>query len=31
MSATISRCEVCAQEFGTPGELDEHKRAKHQG
>ena len=31
MSATISKCEVCGQEFGTPGELDEHKRAKHQG
>ena len=31
MSETISKCEVCGQEFGTPGELDEHKRAKHQG
>jgi hypothetical protein len=31
MSATISKCEVCAQEFSTPGELDEHKRFKHQG
>jgi hypothetical protein len=31
MSATISKCEVCGLEFGTPGELDEHKRAKHQG
>jgi hypothetical protein len=31
MSATISECEVCGLEFGTPGELDEHKRAKHQG
>jgi hypothetical protein len=31
MSATISKCEVCGQEFGTPSELDEHKRAKHQG
>jgi hypothetical protein len=30
MSATISKCEVCGLEFGTPGELDEHKRAKHQ-
>jgi hypothetical protein len=30
MSATISKCEVCGPEFGTPGELDEHKRAKHQ-
>jgi hypothetical protein len=31
MSATISKCDVCGLEFGTPGELDEHKRAKHQG
>ncbi len=31
MSATISKCEVCGLEFGTPGELDEHKSAKHQG
>ena len=31
MSATISKCEVCGLEFGTPGKLDEHKRAKHQG
>ena len=31
MSTTISKCELCGQEFGTPGELDEHKRAKHQG
>ena len=31
MSATISKCEARGQEFGTPGELDEHKRAKHQG
>ena len=30
MSATISKCELCGQEFGTPGELDEHKRTKHQ-
>jgi hypothetical protein len=30
MSATISKCEVCGLEFGTPGELDEHKRTKHQ-
>ena len=29
MSATISKCEVCGHEFGTPGELDEHKRTKH--
>jgi hypothetical protein len=31
MSATISKCDICGLEFGTPGELDEHKRAKHQG
>ena len=31
MSATISKCDMCGLEIGTPGELDEHKRDKHQG